>query len=225
MCENSNASRQELAGRVALAAEAGDALVGLAGEPVYRRCDVTRVEEVEETVRWTAEELGGLHILVNNAGIAVDNLFLRVKPEEWGRVLDVNLTGAFNCTRAAARHLLRARETGRVVNIASVVGEQGNVGQAAYAASKAGLVGLTRSLALELASRGVTVNAVSPGFIDTPMTAAHVKADRRDQLLKAIPLGRVGSPEEVAAAVLFLCSEAAGYITGQVLRVNGGLYM
>jgi len=191
----------------------------------YFRCDVTRREEVDRTVKGIVDQMGGLHILVNNAGIAVDGLLLRTRPEDWDRVLAVNLDGAFNCTRAAARYVLKAKETGRIVNISSVVGEQGNTGQAAYSASKAGLLGLTKSLAQELASRGVTVNAVSPGFIETRMTREHVQGERRERLLAAIPLGRIGAAEDVARAVRFLCSSDAGYITGQVIRVNGGLYM
>jgi len=208
-----------------LAANADQALEGLPPGSAYHHCDVTDAAAVERTVASVVERFGGLHLLVNNAGIAIDGLLLRFKAEQWERVLGVNLTGAFNCCKAAARHLLRARDQGRVVNISSVVGEAGNAGQAAYAASKAGLIGLTRTLALELAGRGVTVNAVAPGFIATQMTEEHVQGERRQRLLGSIPLGRMGAPEEVAAAVRFLCSPAAAYITGQVLRVNGGLYL
>lgn len=206
--------------------EQANEAVAEAGEGAcYLRCDVTDRAQVDAAVRSVVEGLGGLHILVNNAGIAIDGLLLRAKPEDWDRVLGVNLDGAFNCTRAAAKHLLKAREAGRIVFISSVVGEQGNTGQVAYSASKAALLGVTKSLAQELAARGVTVNAVSPGFIETQMTRDHVQGERREQLLRAIPLGRIGAPEDIAAAVRFLCSPAAGYITGQVLRVNGGLYM
>ena len=191
----------------------------------YFRCDVTDREQVEATVKAVVEQLGGLHILVNNAGIAIDGLLLRVRAEDWDRVLRVNLDGAFNCTKAAARHLLKAREAGRIVNISSVVGEHGSAGQVAYSASKAALLGMTKTLAQEFASRGVTVNAVSPGFIETRMTQEHVQGGRREQLMAAIPLGRIGAPEDVGQAVRFLCSPAAAYITGQVIRVNGGLYM
>lgn len=206
--------------------EAAADAVAEAGEGAcYFRCDVTDREQVDATVKAVVERLGGLHILINNAGIAIDALLLRTRPEDWDRVLRVNLDGAFNCTKVAVKHLLKAREAGRIVNISSVVGEQGNTGQVAYAASKAALLGVTKTLAQELAGRGVTVNAVSPGFIETQMTQQHVQGDRREKLLAAIPLGRIGTPEDVAEAVCFLCSPAAGYITGQVLRVNGGLYM
>jgi 3-oxoacyl-[acyl-carrier protein] reductase len=161
---------------------------------------------------------------VNNAGVAVDGLLLRLKREEWQRSLDVNLSGAFHCAKAAARWLLKA-EHGRVINISSVVGESGNAGQAAYAAAKAGLIGFTKALAKELASRAVTVNCVTPGFIETDMTADHVKGEAREALLKQIPLGRIGAAEDVAACVRFLAAPAAGYITGETLRVNGGLLM
>jgi len=206
--------------------EQANEAVGEAGEGAcYLRCDVTDREQVDGTVKAVVERMGGLQILVNNAGIAIDGLLLRAKPEDWDRVLRVNLDGAFNCTKAAAKHLLKAREAGRIVFISSVVGEQGNTGQVAYSASKAALLGVTKTLAQELAARGVTVNAVSPGFIETQMTRDHVQGERREQLLRAIPLGRIGAPEDIAEAVRFLCTPAAGYITGQVLRVNGGLYM
>ena len=206
--------------------EAGASAVAEAGEKAsYHRCDVTDAEAVERTVKEVVERHGGLHILVNNAGIAIDGLLLRGKQEDWAKVLQVNLTGAFNFSRAAARHLLKARDQGRIVNIASVVGEAGSTGQVAYAASKAGLLGMTKTLAQELAPRGVTVNAVSPGFIETRMTEEHVQGERREKLLGAIPLGRIGAPRDVAAAVCFLCGDGASYVTGQVLRVNGGMYM
>jgi len=200
-------------------------LANLLPDAAYFACDVSQREAVEQTVKAVAERFGAMHILVNNAGIAVDALLMRTSPEQWQRVLDINLGGAFNCSKAAARYLLKAKGSGRIVNISSVVGEQGNAGQAAYAASKAGLLGLTKSLAREFAPRGVTVNAVSPGFIETPMTAAHVSGEQREALLRAIPLGRMGSATEVANAVCWLCSPQAAYITGQVLRVNGGMYM
>ncbi len=189
------------------------------------KCDVTDGEQVEKTVKAVIQRFGGLHILVNNAGIAIDGLILRSKVEDWERVLKVNLNGAFYFSRAAAKHLLKAKDAGRIVNISSVVGEQGNTGQVAYSASKAALLGVTKTLAQELASRGVTVNAVSPGFIETQMTQQHVQGERRERLMASIPLNRIGSPEDVAEAVKFLCTPGAGYITGQVLRVNGGLYM
>ena len=207
-------------------AEGGEAaLAALGGTGAYFRCDVSDPDAVERTVGAVVERFGGLDILVNNAGIAIDGLLLRMKREDWDRTIDINLSGAFHFCKAAARHLLKARSAGRIVNISSVVGEQGNAGQVAYAASKAGLIGLTRSLARELAGRGVTVNAVAPGFIATRMTDDHVQGENRERLVAAIPLGRIGEPQDVAQAVRFLCTPAAAYITGQVLRVNGGLYM
>lgn len=204
---------------------ASEALESISGECAYFQCDVTDADAVSKTVAAVVERFGSLEILVNNAGIAIDGLLLRTKREHWEKTLAVNLTGAFSFCKAAARHLLKARDRGRIINISSVVGEQGNAGQVSYSASKAGLLGVTRTLARELASRGVTVNAVAPGFIETRMTDEHVQNESRDKLLAAIPLGRIGAPRDVAEAVRFLCSPAASYITGQVLRVNGGLYM
>ncbi|MEK6608227.1 MAG: 3-oxoacyl-ACP reductase family protein [Myxococcota bacterium] len=211
-----NFAQNEDAARSALAEVPGGAL---------ERFDVADAEAVDRAVKKIAEERGGLDILVNNAGIAIDGLLLRTKAEDWRRTIEVNLSGSFNCARAASRHLLKARERGRIVNVTSVVGEQGNAGQASYASAKAGLIGLTKALARELAPRGITVNAVSPGFIDTDMTAAHLQGEARAKLVAAIPLGRVGVADDVAEAVAYLCSPAAAYVTGQVLRVNGGLYM
>jgi 3-oxoacyl-[acyl-carrier protein] reductase len=176
----------------------------------------------QEAVAKTVAEAGALHVLVNNAGITRDGLLLRMKPEDWDLVLRVNLTGAFNFCKAAAPVLVKQR-WGRIVNISSVVGAMGNAGQANYAASKAGLLGLTKSLARELASRGITVNAVAPGFIDTAMTQA-LPEKAREALLTQIPAGRLGQAADVADAVRYLASEGAGYITGQVLHVNGGMY-
>lgn len=164
-----------------------------------------------------------IDILVNNAGITGDGLAMRMRDEDWNRVLETNLTGSFRCARALMRHMARKR-WGRIVNVSSVVALSGNAGQANYAASKAGLVGLTKSLALELAGRNVTVNAVAPGFVDTAMTAA-MEESAREQILSRIPLGRMGSLDEISAAICFLASEDAGYITGHVLNVSGGLYM
>jgi 3-oxoacyl-[acyl-carrier protein] reductase len=185
--------------------------------------DVSEAQAVERGVAAAIDRLSGLHILVNNAGISIDALLMRVAEDDLERILRVNLKGAFLCSKAAARSLLRARDGGRVINIASVVGEQGNSGQAMYAASKAGLIGLTKSLAREFASRGVTVNAVAPGYVETEMTAAAIQGDARDALLARIPLGRVGTADEIAEAVAFLASPAAAYVTGHVMRVNGGL--
>ena len=187
--------------------------------------DVARADEVDAAVKAITDQHGRLDVVVNNAGIAIDGLILRLKEEDWAQVISVNLTGALHVARAAARHLLKAKDSGRLINITSVVGEMGKTGQTSYVAAKAGLIGLTRSLARELAPRGVTVNAVSPGFIDTDMTTAHVQGAAREALLAQIPLGRIGRPEDVAEAVRFLTSPESSYITGQVLRVNGGMYV
>lgn len=185
--------------------------------------NVARFEDGERMVRETVESLGRIDILVNNAGITRDGLMLRMSEEDWDLVLDVNLKGAFNCTRAAVRHMAKQR-SGKIVNIASVVGLMGNAGQANYAASKAGLIGFTKTVAREFASRGITVNAVAPGYIDTPMTQA-LPEKVKEELQKLIPLDRLGTPEDVANAVLFLVTNASDYVTGQVVHVNGGLYM
>lgn len=166
---------------------------------------------------------GEIEILVNNAGITGDGLAMRMRDEDWHRVLDTNLTGSFRCARALMRPMAR-RRWGRIVNVVSVVGLSGNPGQANYAASKAGLIGLTKTLALELAGRNVTVNAVAPGFVDTAMTAQLGEAERA-RILARVPLGRLGRLDEIAAAVRFLASEDAGYVTGHVLNVSGGLYL
>jgi 3-oxoacyl-[acyl-carrier protein] reductase len=184
--------------------------------------DVSSLAFAQEAVEKTVAAAGGLHVLVNNAGITRDGLLLRMKPEDWDAVLRVNLTGAFNFCKAAVPGMIKQR-WGRIVNISSVVGAMGNAGQVNYAASKAGLLGLTKSLAREVASRGVTVNAVAPGFIDTAMTQA-LPEKAREALLGQIPAGRLGQAADVAAAVTYLASEGAGYVTGQVLHVNGGMY-
>lgn len=170
-----------------------------------------------------ASKLGKLDILVNNAGITRDNLIMRMKEEDWDLVLDVNLKGSFNCAKAALKHMSKAR-SGRIINIASIVGAMGNAGQANYVASKAGLIGITKTIAREYASRSVTCNAVAPGFIDTAMTQA-LPEKVREEMMKQIPLARLGMPEDIASAVKFLASDASSYITGQVLHVNGGMYM
>lgn len=183
--------------------------------------DVADTEAVAALVAQVQKELGGLHILVNNAGVTRDQLMLRMSEEDFDRVLDVNLKGAWNFMKAATRPLMKCG--GRIVNIASVVGITGNAGQANYAASKAGLIGLTRSLAKELAGRGVCVNAVAPGFIETDMTAAISDENALAELSGSIPLGRIGRAEEIAAAVEFLLGPGGDYITGQTLVVDGGL--
>ncbi|MCY1031499.1 3-oxoacyl-[acyl-carrier-protein] reductase [Corallococcus sp. BB11-1] len=166
---------------------------------------------------------GRLDVLVNNAGLAVDGLVMRVKDEDWDKQLDANLRGPFALIRAASRPMMKQR-SGAIINITSVVGEMGNPGQAAYSAAKAGLIGMTKSVAKELASRNIRVNAVSPGFIATDMTS-HLDDELRQKMVGGIPLARLGNPEEVAGAVVFLASDAASYITGEVLKVNGGMYM
>jgi 3-oxoacyl-[acyl-carrier protein] reductase len=185
--------------------------------------DVSNPADAEITVAKTVEQLGGIDILVNNAGITRDKLLLRMTEEDWDAVLNVNLKGTFNCTKAAVKHMVK-RKSGRVVNIASVVGEMGNAGQANYAASKAGIIGLTKSIAREYAQRGINVNAIAPGYIETPMTEA-LSEKVKEELKAQIPMARLGTPSDVAKAVYFLVSDASSYITGQVLNVNGGIYM
>ena len=185
--------------------------------------NVARSDEAVAMIDAAVAELGKLDILVNNAGITRDNLMMRMKDEDWDLVLDVNLKGSFNCAKAALKHMSKAR-SGRIINIASVVGAMGNAGQANYVASKAGLIGLTKTIAREYSSRGVTANAVAPGFIDTAMTQA-LPEKVREELMKQIPLARLGTADDVAGAVKFLASDSAAYITGQVIHVNGGMYM
>jgi 3-oxoacyl-[acyl-carrier protein] reductase len=209
----------------AAANDAAAAVVAAGGAAVTKRFDVADAAAVDAAMKEIVAAEGGLHILVNNAGIAVNTLVLGAKDADWKRALDVNLSGTFHCCRAAIRALMKAKETGRIINITSITAETGSAGQAPYVAAKAGVIGLTKTLAREYASRGVTVNAVSPGYIDTDMTAAELPEARRVELLKTIPLARVGKPEDVAAAVAYLAGPGAAYVTGQVLRVNGGLFM
>jgi 3-oxoacyl-[acyl-carrier protein] reductase len=193
------------------------------GQALAIKMDVADAEQVKRGFKQVAEKFGRLDILVNNAAITRDGLAMRMKLEDWDAVLRTNLTGAHLCTQQALGIMVRAR-AGRIINVASVVAQMGNAGQANYVAAKAGIIGLTKAIAMEIASRNVTVNAVAPGFIETPMT--DVLADKVKEELKArIPLGHMGSPRDVAAAIVFLASDEAGYITGHVLDVNGGLYL
>ncbi len=205
-------------------AEAEETLASLGGSANGQLLpfDISDETAVDAAVKSIGEQHGRLDILVNNAGIVIDGLLLRTKTADWHRVIATNLSSAFFLCRAASRLLLKAKESGRIINVTSVVGEMGNTGQVSYTSAKAGLIGLTRTLARELASRGVTVNAVSPGFIDTDMTQK-LSEEARKHLLGQIPLGRMGHVDDVAATVAFLASPAASYITGQTLRVNGGL--
>jgi 3-oxoacyl-[acyl-carrier protein] reductase len=216
--------------RVVLAARQVDKLEEVAreirddaGEAFVTALDLSAPDSIRGAFARVAKEFGRIDILVNNAGITKDGLALRMKPDDWNQVLQTNLSGAFFCIQQVISPMMRER-WGRIVNITSVVGEAGNAGQANYASSKAGLIGLTKSLAQELGSRNITVNAVAPGFVDTDMTAV-LKDEVKAKITQAIPLGRIGRPEEIAAAVRFLASEEASYITGNIIDVNGGMYM
>jgi 3-oxoacyl-[acyl-carrier protein] reductase len=204
-------------------AEVAREIADQGGKAVAVALDVADRASVDAALQKVLEAQGRLDHLVNNAGITRDNLLLRMKKEEWDQVIATNLTGTYLCTQAVLKPLLKQR-SGRIVNVTSVVGLTGNAGQANYAASKAGIIGFTKAVAREVASRSITVNAVAPGFIDTDMTAA-MTDKARESLASSIPLGRVGRPEDIASAVAFLVSDAAAYITGQVLGVDGGFHM
>jgi len=211
------------AGNAALAEEVVGMIQEMDRKSMAIQADVANREQVEAMIATTIKEFGALHILVNNAGITRDQLILRMKEEDWDRVLDTNLKGAFHTIKAVTRQMMKQRE-GRIINISSVVGVAGNAGQINYSASKAGLIGLTKTAARELAARNITVNAVAPGYIESDMTD-QLSDEIKNELFKQIPLGRLGKPEDVSALVTFLASDAASYITGQVFHVNGGMYM
>jgi 3-oxoacyl-[acyl-carrier protein] reductase len=198
-------------------------IVAAGGEAVAVKMDVADAEQVKAGFKAVVEKFGRLDILVNNAAITRDGLAMRMKAEDWEAVIRTNLTGAHLCIQQALPTMMRAR-AGRIINIASVVAQMGNAGQSNYVAAKAGLIGLTKAIAIEISSRNITVNAVAPGFIETPMT--DVLGDKvKEELTTRIPLGRMGSTRDVAAAIVFLASDEAGYITGHVLDVNGGMYL
>lgn len=203
--------------------ELAEEIRGLGRRALALAVDVSDAEAVESAIKGAVKEFGTIDILVNNAGVTDDGLLIRMKLDQWQRVIDVNLSGAFYATKAVARPMLKA-EGGRIINITSVIGQMGNAGQANYAASKAGLIGLTKSVAKELGSRGITVNAIAPGFINTDMTA-ELTEESTAALLGQIPLGKLGEAEDVAELALFLASPGARYITGQTFNVDGGLVM
>ena len=203
--------------------KAAAAINATGGEAFVATIDLASLESIQSSIKEMIAQHGPIHILVNNAGVTKDGLSMRMKPEDWNSVIQTNLTGAFLCCQGVMSGMMKER-WGRIINIASVVGEMGSPGQSNYVASKAGLIGLTKSLSLELASRGITVNAVTPGFIETDMTAV-LSEEQKERILAMIPLKRLGQASDIAAAVKFLASEEAGYITGHVLKVNGGMYM
>ncbi len=210
----------------ARSSEAADAVVaeieGLGGEAIALQADVSKADQVDAMIKATMDKFGRIDVFVNNAGITRDTLLLRMKPEDWQAVIDLNLTGVFLCTRAVSKIMLKQR-SGRIVNISSVAGLMGNPGQANYSAAKAGVIGFTKTIAKELAPRGITANVVAPGFIATDMTG---DLKNTEEILKYIPLARYGQPEEVAGLIRFLAADpAAAYITGQVMNVDGGMVM
>jgi 3-oxoacyl-[acyl-carrier protein] reductase len=209
--------------RLAAVEKVAASILAEGGTAVARALDVTDPEGAASVVEEVARTLGGLHVLVNNAGITEDQLFIRMRPEAWRKVMATNLDGVFHVTSPAARIMLKQKE-GRIINITSVVGLMGNPGQANYAAAKAGIVGFTKALARELGSRNITVNAVAPGYIQTAMTEV-LSEEHRQRLLSTLAIPRLGTPEDVAAVVVFLAGPGASYITGEVINVSGGLYM
>lgn len=211
------------AGSEAAAGETVALIKEMGRDAIAVRANVSSTEDVNEMFKAALDHFGAIDILVNNAGITRDNLLMRMKEDEWDDVIATNLKGVFNCVKAATRPMMKQR-SGKIINITSVVGVLGNAGQANYVAAKAGVIGLTKTAARELASRGITVNAVAPGFIDTEMTAV-LPEDVKVGLVGQIPLARLGQTEDIASVVLFLASDAASYMTGQTLHVDGGMYM
>ncbi len=210
-------------GNRAAAEESLAAIIDGGGTGELSQFDIAVEDQVEEALKKVVDGHGKIDILVNNAGVTADNLLIRMKSTDWDQVIGINLKGTVLCTKLATRHMIGQRY-GRIINISSVVGQMGNVGQALYAASKAGIIGFTKTVAREVATRGITVNAVAPGFIETDMTA-NLPEKLREEFLKKIPLGRFGTCAEVAEMIVFLAGAGSGYITGQVFNVNGGLYM
>ena len=211
------------AGNAKAAEEVKSIIEAAGGKVMLVQADVSSAESVDAMIKEVVEAFGGIDILVNNAGITRDGLLMRMKEEDWDAVINTNLKGVFYCTKAVSKLMMKKR-AGRIVNMASVVGLTGNAGQANYAAAKAGVIGFSKTMAKELASRGITVNMVAPGYIDTDMTAV-LSESVRETMVSGIPLGRAGTPEDVANAVLFLVSDDASYITGQVINVDGGMVM
>ncbi|MFE8699042.1 3-oxoacyl-[acyl-carrier-protein] reductase [Cytobacillus sp. FJAT-54145] len=211
------------AGSEARALEVVDEIKALGRDAFAIQCDVSNAEAVSEMVKQTIENFGSLDILVNNAGITKDNLLMRMKEEEWDDVININLKGVFLCTKAVTRQMMKQR-SGRIINISSIVGVSGNPGQANYVAAKSGVIGLTKTTAKELSSRGITVNAVAPGFITTDMTDK-LTDEIKAEMLKQIPLAKFGEPKDIANVVVFLASEDSRYMTGQTLHVDGGMVM
>jgi 3-oxoacyl-[acyl-carrier protein] reductase len=207
----------------AAAAETEKLVAEAQGSAASKSVNIAKENEVVEFFKEIIDKTGRIDVLINNAGITKDGLLVRMKEQDWDAVLNINLKGAFTCTKIAAKVMMQQRY-GRIINMASVVGVTGNAGQANYSASKAGLIGLTKTAAKELASRGITVNAIAPGFIETDMTAS-LSEKARNAMLSQVPLGRPGYPEDIAATVAFLASESASYITGQVIHVSGGMYI
>ena len=200
-----------------------DSLIENGGEASFYTCDVSSLDAFQNTIKEIVENHGSVDILVNNAGVCKDKLIMRMSEDDWNKVININLNGAFNGIKAVSQIMIKQR-AGRIINISSIVGLIGNPGQANYAASKAGLIGLSKSAAKELATRGITVNAIAPGYIATDMTD-QITGQAKESLITKIPLGRIGSPSDIAASALFLASDEAGYITGQTLTVDGGIVM